>query len=134
MTIGWWVFTGLILIGGIVLGVAGLVEDEKSVAIGGFIGGIVLAILLCLIGHWFCNNTQTGIRAMKDQQSNYNGGLLREVVITAEDGREIYYYKGSIDIETNPENKYILFETEEGLRQMIYYGITDTVLILEVEH
>lgn len=94
---------------------------------------IIISLGIYLLGNWYYSSTASGIRDMKDQQSNFNNGILREVTVTAEDGREIYHYKGRVDIETNPENKYILFETEEGMRHMIYYGITDTVLILEVE-
>ena len=45
-------------------------------------------------------------------------------------GRQIFYYKGKCDIETN--GNYILFEDEQGLRQMIYWGITDTIIISEL--
>ena len=67
---------------------------------------------------------------MKDQQSNLSNGLMREITITAEDGREIFHYVGKCDIETN--GNYILFEDENGLRQMIYWGITDTIIVSEL--
>ena len=50
----------------------------------------------------------------------------------AADGREIFHYKGRCDIESDHADNYILFEDENGLRRMIYYGITDTVLIMEL--
>ena len=71
-----------------------------------------------------------GVRAMKDQQSELSNGLMREITITAEDGREIFHYVGKCDIETN--GNYILFEDENGLRQMIYWGITDTIIVSEL--
>ena len=61
------------------------------------------------------------------------GGLNREITITAEDGRLIYHYEGKVDIETRHDGNanYILFEGKDGLRRIIYYGIQDTVLIEE---
>ena len=74
-------------------------------------------------------STASGARAIKDQQSNFNQGLNREITITAEDGREIYHYTGKCDIET--QDRYILFEGDDGLRRTIYWGITDTIIIEE---
>jgi hypothetical protein len=81
-------------------------------------------------GFWYYGNTAGGARALKDQKSALSNGLMREIVITAEDGREIFYYKGKCDIETN-EN-YILFEDEQGYRQMVYWGELDTIVIVEL--
>jgi hypothetical protein len=69
---------------------------------------------------------------MKDQRSNFNNGLNREIVVLAADGREIFHYEGKCDIESDHTDNYILFEDEDGLRRMIYYSITDTVLIMEL--
>lgn len=91
----------------------------------------VLVMLACIFGFkWYYNSTASGARALKDQQSNFNKGLNREITITAEDGREIYHYKGKCDIET--QDRYILFEGEDGLRRTIYWGITDTIIIEEL--
>lgn len=49
---------------------------------------------------WYYKYTARGARVLKDQISNFNNGLNREITITAEDGREIYHYKGKCDIET----------------------------------
>ncbi len=101
------------------------------------VGIIVLLIVLLVWGgaffalKWYYGSTASGMRAMKDQQSNLNQGLNREITITAEDGREIYHYKGKCDIET--QDRYILFEGEDGLRRTIYWGITDTIIIEELK-
>ena len=71
------------------------------------------------------------IRAYKDYQSNIDNGIEREITITAEDGREIFHYKGKIDVESDHTDNYIKFESEEGKRYLIYYGITDTIVIKE---
>lgn len=98
----------------------------------------IISLLICIIifigcvagFYWYYNSTASGTRALKDQQSNFNKGLNREITITAEDGREIYHYKGKCDIET--QDRYILFEGEDGLRRTIYWGITDTIIIEEL--
>lgn len=101
------------------------------------VGIIVLLIVLLVWGgaffalKWYYGSTASGARALKDQQSNLNQGLNREITITAEDGREIYHYKGKCDIET--QDRYILFEGEDGLRRTIYWGITDTIIIKELK-
>ena len=90
--------------------------------------GICLAMMFGL--SWYHTNTASGQRSYKDFKSDISGGLNREITITAEDGREIFHYEGKIDIETQNDG-YILFESEEGQRYIIYYGVQDTVLIVE---
>ena len=131
MTIGLW-------IAAIVVGIIGIFFSIMTWWIDDNPGGSMLCILITVFlvlliiggGFWYCNNTAGGIRAMKDQQSELSNGLMREITITAEDGREIFHYVGKCDIETN--GNYILFEDENGLRQMIYWGITDTIIVSEL--
>lgn len=132
MTIGWWITLGIVLIGGIALGAYLLYDGTLSGGIGTIFGAVVLSILIGFFGFWWCNNTADGARALKDQRSNFNNGLNREITVLAADGREIFHYKGRCDIESDHTDNYILFEDEDGLRRMIYYGITDTVLIMEL--
>ena len=129
MTIGFWVTFGLIILIGLIIAITFWATQQFTGAIITFLVTIILAVGICWGGHWYCGSTADGVRAMKDQQSNFNNGLNREIVITAEDGREIFYYKGKCDIEHNDD--YILFETEDRKRMMIYYGITDTIIISE---
>lgn len=131
MTIGFYITAAIVAIVGVIWGVlVGIYDYEWGKGFGIILAGIVIAGLILGYGYWYCNNTAGGARAMKDQQSEFHNGLMREITITAEDGREIFYYKGKCDIETN--GNYILFEDEQGLRQMIYWGITDTIIISEL--
>mgnify|MGYP003290584204 CR=1 FL=1 len=132
MTIGWWFFLAVVLVGGICVGALLISDRNVGGGIGTIIGAVILSIAIACFGFWWCNNTADGARALKDQHSNFNNGLNREIMVLAADGREIFYYKGRCDIETDHTNNYILFEDEDGLRRMIYYGITDTVLIMEL--
>ncbi len=85
---------------------------------------------MAVIG-WQHTNTASGIRAMKDYRSELSNGIDREITITAEDGREIFHYEGKVDIESNHTDNYIKFESEDGKRYIIYYGIQDTITIIE---
>ena len=130
LTLGEWIFLSIGIIIGIICVIFAMCSGEHGAAIfillitivcaGVFIGGI----------NWYHTHTASGAREYKDYQSNIQGGLNREITITAEDGREIFHYEGKVDIETNNDN-YILFESEEGQRYIIYYGVQDTVLIVE---
>lgn len=136
LTIGDWVFIVIVLIGGILLSI--YLWSECYSHTPGFISlgvTILVCILLIFAIRWYNTNTATGQREYKDFISELNGGIYREITITAEDGREIFHYEGKVDIETKHEGNanYILFESEEGYRHIIYYGITDTVLIIEKE-
>lgn len=114
---------------GVITSIMGFVSDTKA----GVITLLVWIILLfgAFFGFkWYYGSTASGMRALKDQESNFNQGLNREITITAEDGREIYHYKGKCDIET--QDRYILFEGEDGLRRTIYWGVTDTIVIEEL--
>jgi hypothetical protein len=136
LTIGEWIFVAVIACVGI--GVAIYYHTESCEPnFSTVISILIVTFFVCLIAvfgfSWYHNNTASGIRDMKDYRSNLDNGLEREITITAEDGREIFHYEGKIDIETSHDGSenYLLFESEEGQRYIIYYGITDTVLIIE---
>ena len=132
LTIGNYVFLGFLAIVLIAISISiGVCAD--SIALGISSGVISIAIFIaafCGIS-WYNTSTASGIRAYKDYQSNMNNGIEREITITAEDGREIFHYKGKIDVESDHTDNYIKFESEEGKRYLIYYGITDTIVIKE---
>lgn len=130
MTVGMWILFGAVIICGVIIAL--MIWASCDNLIGTVITLLITALVavgICWGGHWYCGSTAEGIRAMKDQQSNFNNGLNREITITAEDGREIFSYQGKCDIEHN--DGYILFETEDNKRVMIYYGVTDTIIISE---
>lgn len=133
LTIGNWIFVFILLIFGIIATIFFFYNDTPGWAIT----AIIITILLCgitILGFtWWHTHTAEGARSYKDYESNLNNGLNREITITAEDGREIFHYEGKIDIETEHDGNanYILFESEENQRYIIYYGIQDTVLIIE---
>ena len=84
MTVGMWVIFGIVIVIGLII--AGLVWASDSTT------GLIITLLITALiaggiywgGHWYCGSTADGIRAMKDQQSNFDNGLNREITITAE--------------------------------------------------
>ena len=133
LTLGnWLVIIGCIIFGIIVTVAIGADWDDGVVPylITGTISAII--IILIVIGiKWYNTHTASGVRAVKDFQSELSNGIEREITITAEDGREIFYYEGKVDIESDHDDNYIKFESEEGKRYIIYYGIQDTITIIE---
>ena len=118
------IFLFLVCITAIIVGIN---TDETEILIVGAVGTLISMLLtgFCI---WFFSSTAAGARMTKDFKSGLHG-LEREITITAEDGREIYHYSGKCDVET--QDKYILFEDENGKRQTIYWGALDTIIIQE---
>lgn len=127
----WVVLVFLLLIG---LGIGGVVLADKDTRIAGLVivfSTIIVTILLAIFLNWYNTSTASGIRGMKDFRSNLSNGIEREITITTEDGREVFHYQGKIDVESDHTDNYIKFESENGKRYIIYYGIQDTVKIIE---
>lgn len=131
-TIGNYVFLDFLALALIFISI-GISVSTDSIALGISSGVISIAIFIgAIFGiNWYNSSTASGIRAYKDYQSNMSNGIEREITITAEDGREIFHYKGKVDVESDHTDNYIKFESEEGKRYLIYYGITDTIIIKE---
>ena len=121
---------GIIALVALVINIICLIEepgDVKSIVWIIICGLLLIGCIICGI-HYF-NNSASGSRFLKDVKSEYSDGLDRTIVITAEDGREIYRYKGKIDLEMH--DNYLFFDDENDKRQIIYWGVTDTVIIIE---
>jgi hypothetical protein len=129
LTLGQWIFAGIIAIAVIIVVGFLMYDDEFKGAIIALIIGILIEALFIGFFSWYNANTADGVRHYKDYVSNMENGLNRSVDIYAEDGRQIYHYDGKIDIEDN--DGYILFEDENHKRHIIYYGALDTVIIEE---
>ena len=131
-TIGQWiglVFTFIILV---LISIGIWFYNESWIAgILSIVVSIGLTVALGFGLNWYNTSTASGIRNYKDKQSNLSNGIEREITITAEDGREIFHYEGKVDVESNHTDNYIKFESEEGKRYIVYYGIQDTITIIE---
>lgn len=138
LTLGNWFFIGFVLLCGIGISY-GIYRDwggwEKHPK-GAIINMIITFVIMIGIAfglHWYNTSTASGMRYYKDFKSELSNGIYRELVITAEDGREIFRYEGKFDIERHEDgdDRYLRFESEEGKRYTISYGIQDTVIIIE---
>lgn len=137
ITIGAWIVSGIVLLCGIGISIwiyheSGWDKNPKG-AIINMVVTIILTIALLISFNWYYTSTASGKRSYKDFQSELHENIYREIVITAEDGREIFRFEGRFDVERHADgdDRYIRFESEDGKRYTISYGVQDTVLIIE---
>lgn len=109
MTIGAWIgLVVIVVIGyGVAAGVGAYMDNETSVsttAIAIICCAIVLvtAIIASLFFE-YRSSSASGQRALKDQQSNLNGGIERVVRVYDVNGEMIEQYEGRFDVETDRE-------------------------------
>ena len=129
MTVGGWALFVLILITivGMVIGAGVTMSSGTGWVLSAIIGILISAGVLYGM-HWYYNNTQSGKRAMKSQQSNFEEGLERTVRVYDIEGDLIQEYSGKFDVDYDAER--IIFDDDNGKRHVIYYS-TATVIIDE---
>lgn len=91
----------------------------KEVAIPLLIAAAVTAAAYFGI-HWFLQNTESGKRALKTQQSNFDGGLDRTVTLYSYDGKKLGQWSGEFDVTEDDQEVY--FDID-GKRVIIQGGI-----------
>lgn len=132
MTIASWVWIALTVGVGMLAAAFCFWAAKEETSVGWAIGGVVallLTLAICAGIIWWQTGTESGKRALKDQQSNLTGGIQRTVTIYDINGKILREYTGRFDIETDKEN-YFLFDDEDGKRHIIY-NTTGTVLVDE---
>ena len=123
------VIFAIIMIGCIILGAYLINDGAKKAGISTILGSVVVCgAFIAGICFWQFG-TQSGARALKDQDSNFGDGINRTVTVYDINGNVIEQYTGEFDVETDHE-KYILFDDQSGKRHIIYYT-TGTVTIDE---
>lgn len=121
MTIGAWLGFGFIAV--IIFIVAIVIAcDAENTAVT--IISILVAVALCAGAyagiHWLMNNTAGGQRAIKTQESNFNGGLERTVTVYSYDGDILGEWSGKFDVTENDQET---FFDVDGRRVIIQGGI-----------
>ena len=135
MTIGAWVVLAVIAIVGICIAVFAWFYMHKElglrtpVSVLSCCAILLITAIACGVFFWYRSSSASGQRALKDQQSNLNGGIERIVRVFDVNGHLIERYEGRFDVETDRQT-YILFDDENGKRHIIYYT-TGTVIIDE---
>ena len=131
MTLGGWIafiiITFFFIFAGIFIGI--IIDEDHSSLIGALVG-IIISVFILFGMLFYYNNTASGARAYKTQESNFNMGIQREVTVFDATGNVIKQYEGKFDIEYDDDR--ILFDDEKGHRHIIYYP-TGTVIIDEVD-
>ena len=123
------ILTAIVSIIVLIAGIASLSNHKDDGKINIIFGLFILAVSIIMIIVGFSSNSTQ--RRLKDIRSDYSNGIHRTIIITAEDGREIYNYTGTVDLEIDADTRKIKFEDENNKRQIIIYGVQDTVTIIE---
>lgn len=84
---------------------------------------LALSLVLTLTGCASCD------RWKKSMDSEYNGGLEREVIVYSATGEEIWRFSGKFDIDCSDGR--LLFDDENNKRHTIYFQ-NGTVIINEI--
>lgn len=116
----------LIILG---LGVGFSAGGVKETLVGGIIGVLISLIMWVCVG-WYYNSTESGKRARKSQDSNFNGGITRRVRVYDMDGDLLTEYEGKFDVDYGDER--ILFDDENNQRHVIYFK-SGTIIVDEIE-
>lgn len=96
-TIAQWVVLVFLLLIGLGISVAFLVDKDTRIAgLAIVFSTIIVTILLAIFLNWYNTSTASGIRGMKDFRSNLSNGIEREITITTEDGRKVFAIKGKL--------------------------------------
>ena len=131
MTIGGWVtyFFIVAAIGGIAGVIVYLTEDKKVMITSLIIMVLVSMCVLCGMLWWY-SNTESGKRAMKTQESNFEGGIRRNVKVYDAIGNMLQEFEGTFDVDFNADDRRVLFDDENGKRHLIYFN-SGTVIVEE---
>ena len=130
MTVGFWVFFGLLALAGIGITIVCFLGDAP---VGGVITLLITVIVLgglLWFGSWYYSNTASGARAVKDQQLDWSQGVERIIQVIESDGSVSYEYRGKVDIEMH--DNYIVFD-ENNKRVILYMSYTSTLVITEIQ-
>lgn len=129
MTVGGWIGFAIIAFLLLSIGVAvGLMLDDGKAMVASVVASAVLVVFVLIGMLFYYNNTASGKRAYKTQESNFNYGIERTVEVYDVTGNLLKTYEGKFDIDYD-DNR-IIFDDENGKRHVIYYP-TGTVIVDE---
>lgn len=93
---------------------------------------IVIAIVVVIAGVLITGNltkTESYKRFKKSMDSEFKGGITREITVYLENGDVIYNNEGKFDVQHNEER--LKFVDENGKVQIIYLGRSSTAIVNE---
>ena len=121
----------IILVCAVGLGAGFVIDENVTVGIVLIIAGVVATAALWFGMRWWFQNTESGKRAVKTQESNFEGGINRSVKVYDAVGNLLQEYEGRFDVDFNGDEQRILFDDENEKRHVIYFK-TGTVIVEEV--
>ena len=130
---GWFLYAFIVLVvAGLAWMIYSIADDIYDNKIGKaiLIGFVFIISMGSLIGlNWYYGNTESGKRAVKTQESNFQQGIKRSVHVYDMNGGLIKTYEGKFDVDY--DNDRVIFDDENGMRHIIYYP-TGTIIIDEI--
>lgn len=128
MTVAGWIIFAIIA-AVIMISALAITDGFDLNIVSGFLVGIILSGIVLGIMLFYFNNTASGKRAFKSQESNFNNGIERSVEVYDATGNLLKTYSGKFDVDYD-DNR-IIFDDENNKRHVIYYP-TGTVIIDEI--
>ena len=128
LTIGNWIIIGIIFLIGLFISIANFATYEKGPGIIAIVVTLVICILLMFGLNWYNSNTADGIRHYRSYKSNLENGIERTIDIYDADMNLRYHYEGTVDVDDSGDYE-LFFDTQDGQRVIIHYGIQDLVVI-----
>lgn len=89
----------------------------------------VIVLVIGVITTSKLTHTESFKRFKKSWDSEFDGGITREITVYLESGDVIYNVEGKFDVEHNEER--LKFVDEEGKVQIIYLGRSSTAIVNE---
>ena len=133
MTIGgwviFWIISAAIVFGGLAIGFS---IADNALGFLSFLATIPFCLCILFGMHWWYGNTESGKRAIKTQESNFDGGIRRHVIVYDAVGNMIQEWDGKFDVDFDGDEQRILFDDENGRRHLVYFK-TGTVIVEEVD-
>lgn len=134
---GWIILMWIMAFGLIGLGVWGAYHfftegyrREKKPIIGSiFVGLAVIVMVFAVVITLQLTDTESFKRFQKSLDSEFKGGITREIIVYSEDGKEIFKTQGTFDVEHS--NERIKWIDEKGKVQIVYLGRSSTAIVNE---
>lgn len=103
---------------------------EKKPVLGYVLLGISIIVLVVgIVLSVQLTGTESFKRFQKSLDSEFKGGITREVIVYSEGGEEIFREQGRFDVEHS--NERLKWVDESGKVQIIYLGRSSTAIVNE---
>ena len=92
---------------------------------------VILSIVSLSLVALLLTGCETVSRIGKNYESDWGGGLNRELTVYDTNGEVLFYQIGKFDIQENENGNKIIYDDQDGYRHNIYLG-SGTVIVNEV--